>query len=66
MYHIYQISETNIAREDSLFYAIDGITEKEDSAFAFNEKSSTDNIGDYTARMSLSIYMDRDVTTVTR
>ena len=53
-------------RQDSLFYAIDGITEKEDSAFAFNEKSSTDNIGFDTARMNLMIFMDRDVTTVTR
>ena len=45
---------------------MDGITEKEGSAFAFNKKSSTDKISFNDARMTISIYMDRDVTTVTR
>ena len=62
----FQISETQIQREDSLFMTIESVTEQEDSAFEFEELSPWTRTNNFYTRLEMDFTMNLNMKSIER
>ena len=64
--HNYKVKETDLTREDSIYMSIASVTEIEEKAFLIEKTDSVNKVFNPNSRLTLQIYMNRDVVTIKR
>ena len=63
---IFQVTETQVERDDNIIMAIEGVTEKEEFAFELEELQSQTRVGGFYTRLELDIYASLDLNNIER